>query len=181
MEKPNGKQPHPHDAVPEGSTTAASKGERRLYRILRGSYSRREGDKQPHVDPESGKSTKRQVRPFVHYGARTQRNPTARDEVYMSDAEARAFGLHHLQSITPRDVRTRDTPMDQDTLEEMLSRDLPEDTKGKINMLIEEGQLIRKGSLLKVWRQRVFTAELLDVEVPSRRQDVLDLLQRLEG
>jgi len=150
--------------------------QRRLYKMLRGSYSRREGFDQPFVDPESGKTTKRRSKPFVHYAARTQRNPDAKDEVYLTDAEARAFGRHNLREILARDARPKE--VEEGVIEQMLERELPDDRHEKITMLIEEGQLIRKNSLLKVWRRRVFEAQLFDTELPTKRLDILDLLNQ---
>ena len=158
------------------TTTTAGDKQRRLYKMLRGSYSRREGFDQPFIDPETQKPTKRRSKPFVHYAARTQRNPDAKDEVYLTDAEARAFGRQNLREIIARDARQQD--VEEGVIEEMLERELPDDLHQKISMLIEEGQLIRKNSLLKVWRRRVFEAQLFDTELPTKRLDILDLLNQ---
>jgi len=162
-----------HDTTP---TTTADRTQRKLYKMLRGSYSRREGLDQPFVDPETNRPTKRRSKPFVHYAARTQRNPDAKDEVYLTDAEARAFGRHNLRSITPRDTRQKE--VEEGVVEQMLERELPDDRTEKITMLIEEGQLIRKNSLLKLWRKRVFEAQIFDTELPTKRLDILDLLNQ---
>lgn len=163
------------DQVVTNISTAGDK-QKRLYKMLRGSYSRREGFDQPFVDPESGKTTKRRSKPFVHYAARTQRNPDAKDEVYLTDAEARAFGRHNLRAITPRDAKPKD--VEEGLIEQMLERELPENRAEKITMLIEEGQLIKKNALLKLWRRRVFEAGIFDTELPTKRLDILDLLNQ---
>jgi len=158
------------------TTTTAGDKQRRLYKMLRGSYSRREGFDQPFIDPETQKPTKRRSKPFVHYAARTQRNPDAKDEVYLTDAEARAFGRQNLREIIARDARQQD--VEEGVIEEMLERELPDDLHQKISMLIEEGQLIKKNSLLKLWRKRVFEAQIFTTELPTKRLDILDLLNQ---
>lgn len=156
------------------SSANGVRAERQLYKIVRGSYSRREGDQKSFVDPETQRLTRRKSQPFVHYSARTTRNPNARDEVFMTDAEARAFGLHNLQRLHRGD---NNTELPSGSVEELMERQLPADKAARIAMLIEEGNLIRKNRQLDAWRKRVFEAEVLTTELPNKRLDVVAALQ----
>lgn len=161
----------------ETNGTKATQSDRRLYKIIRGSYSRREGFEKPHIDPETKRPTRRKSQPFAHYAARTTRNPDARDEVYMTDPEARAFGRHNLRELYRGNVQT-DTVIDVD---ELLKRELPTEDKHRVvEMLLEEGQLIKKRRQLDTWRDRVFQSELFDKELPNKRLEIVEWLQRVE-
>jgi hypothetical protein len=67
-------------------------GERKPYRLVRGHYSRRDGEPVTRRDNESGAPLGGKTRPYVHYQSKTTDNPHARDEVMLTDREAAALG-----------------------------------------------------------------------------------------
>lgn len=65
-------------------------GERKPYRLIRGHYSRREGDAVALRDDKGAKlGVKGQ--PYVRYQAATTENPNARNELLLTDREAEAL------------------------------------------------------------------------------------------
>ena len=157
-----------------------SGGPRHPYKILRGSISRREGDVQRARDNETGQPTKRKVRPFVHYTAKTNRDPQARDEIMLTEREFEALGgKTKLRRLVQGNVVT-ETEDSVSSAEEPSARpvELSPDRAVRITQLIDEGQTIRGPGELKKWRERVLQAGVLTGEVPSRRQDLLDALHQ---
>lgn len=140
---------------------------RKPYRILRGAISRREGDAQSFIDPETGVRTKRKSQSFVHYSAKTPRNPGARDEIMLTPEEARRLTLSGmvLKELASSTIKSS-----------LVVPDKPSIDRDVILSLIEEGQSVRGAKNIAQWREKVFKAGVIDSELPTRRQDLLDVL-----
>ena len=152
---------------------------RRPYRILRGQYSRREGPPVVHIDPETNQPTRRKSRPFVHYSARTKDNADAKDEIMLTDAEARAYGMGRLKRLTQRDISTADEPGDSSP---MPAAEL--ESRPKVDIvasLIKIGEGVHGIRAIGEWKRSVMDARVLSGPLPKTRDEVLETLRAIEA
>lgn len=159
----------------------ASTDERRPYRIIRGSLSRRDGAVVYPMD-EHGRRIEnaKPKKGFVHYSAKTQANPDARDEVELTDAEALAFGLTRLQRISRRNIITEtpdDAPIKPISTTAIVSAN-DEDFLGMVNKLIVMGNKATGMAEATEFRKRVENSGVL-TDVPKRKADIIEALKNL--
>lgn len=151
---------------------------RRPYRIIRGQYSRREGSATTMVDPETNKPIPgRKSRKFVHYMARTPDNPNARDEIELSDSEARAFGLNKLQRLIRHDVKTGSTPEDIGTVQAAANPFEGKDKKTVVEELLKAISGISGEKQLRDFKELVHNARVLTKPMPRSREALADALR----
>lgn len=151
--------------------------ERKPYRIIRGSLSRRDG---PSIAPkdEHGRLIEgaRTRRSFVHYMAKTEANPDARDEVELTDEEARAFGLARLTRLVRRNnVTIEEAPSEEVADVSSLSDD---DFSANVTALLKEANSITGMAETAEFRRKVERAGVLS-QVPKRKADLIAALQSL--
>lgn len=139
--------------------------ERSLYRIKRGSFTRRDG---PPVPIRDGKGNiTGEEKQHILYSAKTLARMDARNEVYMTDEEADRFGRHKLERLIKSDIKTKPAP------EEAV------DGETVIAALIAEGEEATTKKEIRDWRKKVIDADLID-EVPTSKAAILKLLREVE-
>lgn len=129
--------------------------ERNPYRIKKGQFARQEeGD-------------------YRFYGAKVPGNMDAKDEVDLTDEEARRFGLGRLERLarrgsnTPRkEVLTPPTTHDETVEDNVLAE------------LLEMGDNAVGAAASRRFREAVIEAGVLE-EVPSKKDDILEALRAL--
>ena len=142
---------------------------RMCYQIVRGSYSRREGD--PVVMRDDKGNAIKKSRQFVCYSPKTVLNPSAKDEIMLTASEARAFGLHKLKGpLLGRGAATSQ-------LAEPVSVSAPA-ADSNIEQLIRDGQEATSVKKKREFRKAVIEADLLD-EVPEDHDAILGALAEL--
>lgn len=154
--------------------------ERHLYRILRGQYSRREGNPITHIDPDTNQPTRRKSKPFVHYAARTKENPDAKDEIMLTAVEAARYGMARLKKLHRRDIKLNeaDAAMEQEGPP-------AEDFAGRSRMdnvvsLIRIGEGVHGQRAISEWKRQVLAASVLTGPMPKSRDEVLQALRAVE-
>lgn len=154
--------------------------ERKLYRITRGSLSRRDGKPVTPVDEHGNKIEGAQRRPsFVHYAARTPANPNAIDEVMLTDDEARAFGLSRLQRILRRNnVVIEEAPTRE--ADELDTAESDDDLSTRIAELLAESETVTGMAETAAFRRKVELAGVLK-DVPKRKAEIVTALRQLSN
>lgn len=169
--------------------------DRQLYRIKRGSYTRRDGPESKITDSH-GNVTGMQ-RAHVTYSPKTIANSQAKDEVYMSDIEADKFGRQKLERLVAQDIRTIEprTLKKGEKLQESKAplppgveisnaggrADEEDDAAATSKMILA---LIKKGEKAKTPKEKrdfakeVGNADLIE-EVPDKHAEILDALKEL--
>ncbi|MGE0366940.1 MAG: hypothetical protein AB7Q00_14530 [Phycisphaerales bacterium] len=149
---------------------------RKLYKIVKGTYSRRDGEPVQVKDPRTGEVIKDangkalRKRAHVIYQAKSSTNPHARDEIYMTDVEAFRFGLHRLKQLVSSNVQTLDV--------ENAASDEEDAQPEIIAALIEEGNVAAGPKAVKAWKEKVAKSKVLN-KVPDRKGDILEALTAL--
>jgi hypothetical protein len=152
--------------------------ERKLYRITRGSLSRRDGKTIIPVDDKGEKISGAKARPaFVHYAAKTMANPAAIDEVLLTDTEARAFGLSRLQRI----LRRNNTVIEEAPAAEAVEADESDDDfSSRVHELLEASERVTGMAETAEFRRKVEIAGVL-ADVPKRKADIITALRQLSN
>ena len=146
-------------------------GERRPYRLVRGHYSRREGDQVIIRDNETDQKTRLKAQPFVHYQAQTAENPRARNELMLTDREAEAL-KGRILPLFRMNVRT--------------GKDEPHDPQGEKTKSIEEliaiGMAVSGTKSLNDFRAMVLKAGYLKTmrTLPSKKHDLIAALKAVQ-
>lgn len=145
--------------------------ERKPYKLVRGSFSRRDGNMVTLRDNETGQKIKGvQTREYVRYTARTADKPNARDEIMLSDKEAKALGKRVIP-LVQGNVETREA-FDRDHVQEQYTLD----------QLIATGQAVSGTKSLASFRDMVFKSGLiLDKPVPNKKHDILNMLRQIKA
>lgn len=146
--------------------------ERKPYRLVRGHYSRREGDSVAIRDSATNARTGMKAPPFVHYMARTVENPRSRDEIMLSDREAEAL-KGRVVPLFRTDVRTGETVRHDPAL---IIKPRP------IDELITLGMAVSGTKSLNDFRAEVLKAGYLSHmrTIPSRKHDILSALRKVQ-
>lgn len=157
--------------------------DRKLYRIKRGSYTRRDGIESKIFD-HNGKETGT-LKAHVTYCAKTMANRDAKDEVYMTDEEADKFGRNRLERLFQQDIKIIQPKVaSADGIKKTKVADLKDgdmDTSEAAELI---AALIKKGEKAKTPKEKrdfakeVGNADLID-EVPEKHADILDALKEL--
>lgn len=154
------------------ASPVSSKNEvRRPYLVLRGSISRRDGPPRRRADDgtaegqvASGKGT------FIHYRPKSADFPDAKNQVDLTDTEARAFGAHKLKSLLRADVQTGEDPTPPEKTRRLTRRDLP-----LLDQLLIEGQNARQQQALGAWRRMLVESQVLDKPYGKKDELLLQL------
>jgi hypothetical protein len=147
---------------------------RMCYQIIRGSYSRREGD--PVVVKDDRGNPIKKSRQFVCYSPKTVLNPSAKDEIMLTATEARAFGMHKLKG--PLFGRGAATSPLAEPVSVSTRSEAEAETGSNIEQLIRDGQEATSVKKKREFRKAVIEADLLD-EVPEDHDAILGALAEL--
>lgn len=153
--------------------------ERRPYLILSGQISRRDGPP-ARRSSDDGKTATSSKKSFVHYRPKSADHPDAINQVLLTEAEARAFGLHKLKG--PLLKTEYKTGGNDDGAPEIMSVGVTP-TRAQlpiIRRLIEMGENASTNSALSIWRREVVEARVLDR--PYRKKEtILEELHKVEA
>lgn len=142
---------------------------RQPYKILRGQLSRRDGTPE-NITDDQGKLIRKGTRnSYVHYSARTIANPNARDEVDLTEEEARAFGLSRLSRLARRNQTSARVEVKEPNHGGSEEDELLAD-------LIEQGENLKGTKKFRAWREDVIAADILP-KVPREKAEILDALR----
>lgn len=157
--------------------------ERKLYRIKRGSYTRRDGPETRIIDC-NGHATGT-LKAHVTYCAKTMANRDAKDEVYMTDEEADKFGRHRLDRLLGQDIKIiqpKQAPADgikKTKVADLKDGDMDtSEAAAMIAALIKKGEKAKTPKEKRDFAKEVGNADLID-EVPDKHSDIIDALKEL--
>lgn len=146
--------------------------ERKPYRLLRGHYSRREGDAVPMRDNETGKRVGGKSTPFVRYQAKTPENMNTRNELMLTDREAAALGYGT--------ARSRVTPLGRHNVQTGGSEEAAH--VKTLDELISLGMAVNGTKSLNDFRREVMeSGYLIGVRsIPNKKLEILALLRNIQ-
>ncbi len=151
--------------------------ERQLYRIKRGSFTRRDGAERAIIDHRGHETGK--YREHVLYSAKSMANMDAKDEVHMTDEEADKFGRHRLERLIGVGVNTIIAPATRTkTKKEEPKKEDDEEVTMIAGTLFKDGQKAKSPKEKRDFRRAVVDADIID-DVPEKHTDILEVLREL--
>jgi hypothetical protein len=146
--------------------------ERQLYRIKRGSFTRRDGAER-EITNHRGEKT-------GTYKEHVLYSPQTINEVMLTDREADAFGRNKLDRLIRGDNKTDSSakklvvnPKPKDEEEEEADNEVDSKLAAK---LLRDGEKAKSPKEKRDFRKAVADADIID-DVPEKHADIMDLLK----